>query len=127
MGRVANDLFGRASVMDVDVQGLKAVQDELQALTMQASVGQGLRANMNKALLMLQRYALGIVHVDTGRLKNSLFTEIVERGNDLTGYLATNVAYAAAEEGRDGDHAFFGRTVREEGPAVNDLFSVRSS
>jgi phage gpG-like protein len=82
-----------------------------------------MRNQLTLALLQLQRYALGIVHVDTGRLKNSIFTELESRGNDLLGYVATNVEYAPFEEFRGGGHAFFGRTVKEEGPHVaNSLF-----
>lgn len=80
---------------------------------------------MTLALNQLHRYASGIVHVDTGRLKNSLFVAPpVQQQNALVGAVATNVEYAIYEHNRGGDHAFFQRTIEEEGPAVNDLFSA---
>lgn len=119
--------------MTVSVEGLGEIQAELQRLAVATSTDAsgGLRNSMNLALLQLQRYALGIVHVDTGRLKNSIFTEIDGQGNDLLGHIATNVEYAPFEEYRKGvkggygGHAFFGRTVREEGPNVvtNSIFA----
>lgn len=128
---VANDILAADPVMLADVEQLKAVQDELTRLAEQASTEGGLRADLNLALLQLQRYALAIVHVVTGRLKNSIFVEVEERGNDLlVGHLATNVAYALEEERRPGErpgfgsHAFFGRTIEEEGPNVNDIFQA---
>ena len=81
---------------------------------------------MQMALGMLHRHAVGIVHVDTGRLKNSLFWDLPQRRqNTLTGRVATNVEYAPFEERRGGSHAFFERTIRDEGRAVNDLFATQ--
>lgn len=116
----ANDVL-RSEAMTVSVEGLKEAQAELQRLTMEASAQGGLRGRLNRALLQLQRYAIGIAHVITGRLKNSIFVEIEQGWNDLIGHVATNVAYSWVEDTRGGEHAFFGRTVREEGPRVNDL------
>lgn len=113
--------------MTASVAGLAEAQAEVRRLALATSTGQGggVRNSLLLALLQLQRYALGIVHVDTGRLKNSIFTDVEERGNDLTGHVATNVEYAPFEEGRGGGHAFFARTAREEGPNVvrNDIFA----
>lgn len=112
--------------ISVSTAGLAELQTEVQRLALAVSTkpGGGLRNDLLLTLLQLQRYALGIVHVDTGRLKNSIFTEIEAHGNDLIGHVATNVAYAPFEERRGGSHAFFARTVRDEGPnVVNDLFS----
>jgi hypothetical protein len=67
-----------------------------------------------------QRYAAGVVHVDTGRLKNSLHasTNLQRAGNRLSASVTTNVEYAIYEHRRGGDHAFFERTRREEGPNI---------
>jgi hypothetical protein len=118
--------------MTAGVDGMRPLQDELQRLTLATATGPGgeMRNNLLLALLQLQRYALGIVHVDTGRLKNSIFTDLETVGNDLMGHVATNVEYAIFEEMRAGSkgvyggHNFFGRTVREEGPNVveNSIF-----
>lgn len=110
----------------VQMRGLDAIEQEVERLRRETSPDEGLRDTMELALGMLHRYATGIVHVISGRLKNSLFREVEPRtGNDLVGHVATNVEYSISEERRGGRHAFFGRTVQEEGPAVNDLFRVR--
>lgn len=108
--------------MTVNVEGLAELQAELARMTEAVATkpGGGLRNSLALALLQLQRYAVGIVHVDTGRLKNSIFTEIEGQGNSLIGHVATNVAYAPFEERRGGAHAFFARTTKEEGPNVVD-------
>jgi len=113
--------------MTVSVDGLGELQAELQRVSLAVATGPGggVRNGLLLTLLQLQRYALGIVHVDTGRLKNSIFTDLESQGNDLIGHVATNVEYAPFEEGRGGGHAFFARTVKEEGPNVveNSIFA----
>mgnify|MGYP001566626283 CR=1 FL=1 len=113
--------------MTMSVEGLKAAQDELGRLTLAVATksGGGLRNTLLLALLQMQRYALGIVHVKTGRLKNSIFTDLETAGNDLLGHVATNVEYAFFEESRGRDHAYFARTVKGEGPHVveNSIFA----
>jgi hypothetical protein len=118
---MANSLF---LPMEISVKGLEELQAENQRLMAAVSTqpGGGMRNSMALALLQMQRYAIGITHVKTGRLKNSIFVEQEARGNTLVGHIATNVAYAIHEEDRGGDHAFFARTVREEGPRINSIF-----
>jgi hypothetical protein len=127
-----NDLFLAGNVMDATTGDLARLQQELARLQFEVDPRGGMGDTMTLALGQLHRYATGIVHVVTGRLKNSLFWEVESpRSNDLIGHVATNVAYAQAEHGRPGTkpnhggHDFFARTVREEGPAVNDLFRTR--
>lgn len=117
-----NNIFARGTVMEADVRGLREAQQGLQQLQANTSPD-GMRGRVQLAIGQLHRYASAIVHVLTGRLKNSLFMDIETAGNDVIGYVATNVNYAPIEDARGGDHAFFGRTVAEEGPRiVNDLF-----
>ncbi len=117
-----NNIFARGTVMEADVRGLREAQQGLQQLQANTSPD-GMRGRVQLAIGQLHRYASAIVHVLTGRLKNSLFMDIETAGNDVIGYVATNVEYAPIEDARGGDHAFFGRTVAEEGPrVVNDLF-----
>lgn len=126
-----NDLFLAGNVMDASTGDLARLQQELARLQFEVDPRGGMADTMTLALGQLHRYATGIVHVDTGRLKNSLFWETESRGNDLMGHVATNVAYAVHEHNRPGTkpghggHNFFARTVREEGPHVNDLFRAR--
>lgn len=80
------------------------------------------QAAVQFATLRLHRYMTSIVHVDTGRLKNSLFPKI----DGLRGMIFTNVNYAAYEENRPGGkpgkggHAFMRRTMSEDGPAATE-------
>lgn len=106
--------------IEADIRGLKETQERMAALLQEISAGGGLEAIMARATLRAHRYATMIVHVDTGRLKNSLFPRVSVKGNDVYGIVGTNVVYAPFEEGRGGDHAFFGRTMEEEGPAIVD-------
>ncbi len=127
-----NDLFLAGNVMNATTGDLARLQQELARLQFEVDPRGGMGDTMTLALGQLHRYATGIVHVVTGRLKNSLFWEIESpRQNDLVGHVATNVAYALEEHNRPGTkpghggHDFFARTVREEGPHVNDLFRAR--
>lgn len=116
--------------MEISVKGLEEAQAENRRLmtVVATSPGGGLRNSMALALLQLQRYAIGITHAESGRLRNSIFVEMETKGNFLIGHVATNVAYAIQEEGRPGikaghgGHAFFSRTVKEEGPHINSIF-----
>jgi len=101
-----------------EIKGLKETQERMAALLQEISAGGGLEAIIAKATLRAHRYATMIVHVDTGRLKNSLFPRVSAQGNDVYGIVGTNVVYAPFEHGRGGDHAFFDRTVDEEGSAI---------
>lgn len=121
---MSNSIFGRKGVMSVSIQGLEKAQRILAEQQMRASTRGGLYGAMALALGQLHRYATGIVHVRTGRLKNSIFTEIKQGGDSLRGYVATNVIYAPIEEARGGSHSFFSRTVREEGPRLNSIFAA---
>jgi hypothetical protein len=106
---------------------LEALQQELQRLLLEVDPQRGLRDTMTLAVGMLHRYGIGVVHVQTGRLKNSLFWDVQPGGTRVTGIMGTNVEYSIFEERRGGSHAFMDRTQRQEGPAVERLFNVRIS
>lgn len=77
------------------------------------------RPAMAAAVGQLHRYVIGIVPVDTGRLKNSIFAE-VQNGGDR-GLLGTNVYYAIYQEYGTryiSPRRFMGRTSQTEGPAA---------
>lgn len=103
--------------MSEEIQGLKETQDYFVRLA-QGIKGPSLEKFVAKATLRAHRYTTMIVHVDTGRLKNSLWPRIQTRANEAYGTIGTNVVYAGAEHDRGGSHAFFARTVEEEGPAI---------
>lgn len=119
----------RAGIVDsASIRDLEALQEELQRLLMEVDPARGLRDTMTLAVGMLHRYAAGVVHVNTGRLKNSLFWDVTAAGGArVTGVMGTNVEYSIFENARGGSHAFMDRTEREEGRKVAELFGVRIS
>lgn len=103
--------------MQIQIKNLAETQAYFVRLLSETS-GRGLEDLISKATARAHRYTTMIVHVDTGRLKNSLFPRTHGRGNFAYGIVGTNVAYAPYEHDRGGSHAFFERTVDEEGPAI---------
>lgn len=110
--------FNSLLVMEVTVEELAEAQRGLQAEL--AKLSDGKRGAMAAALGQLQRYAIGIAPSKSGRLRNSIFAEVLDGGE--RGVVATNVVYAPYQEygTRRGVPAtrFFGRTVDREGPAA---------
>lgn len=119
-----NNIFARGNVMSAEIDGLIEAQEAIDKIAKNVSK-EGMRGELEKVLDRLRKYARSVVHVDTSRLRNSIFTDIESGGNSLIGHVATNIEYSVFEEARGGDHAFFGRTVEDEGPrAANDLFKI---
>jgi|GEM_PF-2648199 len=114
-------------VMSANVRELEALQQELQRLQYEVDPARGLAETVTLAVGMLHRYGAGIVHADTGRLKNSLFWDVQSSGRRASAIWGTNVTYSIYENARGGDHAFVDRTRNEEGPNVERLFHVRIS
>ena len=104
--------------VDVEIKGLKETQRRLEKALQEISAGGGLEAIIAKATLRAHRYATSITHVDTGRLKNSHFPSIQTKGNEVYGVVGNNTAYAMFEHERGGSHAFYDRTMKEEGPNI---------
>lgn len=110
--------------MAISVVGIDEYMRELERIRREVSP-EGLRASMDLAAGMAHRYAAGVVHVDTGRLKNSLYWDVSRNAQSVIGRVATNVEYAPFEHQRGGTHAFFDRTVEEEGANIQRLFTQR--
>lgn len=111
--------------MDAKILGIPEAQRTIRDMDWAVRGDRGMQSNLLLALMQLHRYATGIVHVDTGRLKNSLFWALERSTPEGTsGIVATNVSYALAEHSRGGGHAFFARTVREEGKNVNSMVAA---
>ena len=108
--------------MQIKIENLAQTQQYFMQLAGAIS-GHSLETRVAKATLRAHLYATKIVHVDTGRLKNSLYPRIQARGNTAYGIVGTNVAYAFYEHERGGKHAFFERTVKEEGPVIVQQFN----
>lgn len=121
-----SDLWRAGFADSASIHQLEELQRELQRLQQEVSP-EGMEATLTLAVGMLHRYGSGIVHVDTGRLKNSLFWRVQAHERRASAIWGTNVAYSIYEEARGGDHAFVERTAREEGPHVARTFGVRIS
>lgn len=104
---------------------LRALQEELDRLSYEVDPQRGLGESVTLAIGTIHRYGTGIVHVDTGRLKNSLFWDVSVSSRRASAIWGTNLDYSIFEERRGGSHALVDRTEREEGPAVARLFNVR--
>lgn len=104
---------------------LNDLQEELDRLAYEVDPQRGLGETVTLAVGMIHRYGSSIVHVDTGRLKNSLFWDVTTSERSASAIWGTNVSYSIFEERRGGSHAFVDRTERQEGPAVARLFGVR--
>lgn len=112
-------------MLELEVRGLKETQDAARAVVQALQPDGAAGAAIQFSVLGLHRYMTTIVHVDTGRLKNSLFPQV----DGLTGMVITNVNYAPYEEARDGSgenatppgpHNFMGRTEKEQGKQIAD-------
>lgn len=124
--RRPSQMFSVGHVSAASVRDLEALQRELVRLQQEVSP-QGVRGTLTLAVGQLHRYGTGIVHVDSGRLKNSLFWDVeVGRGGG-SAIWGTNLQYGIYENARGGAHAFVDRTAREEGPMVERTFMVRIS
>lgn len=104
--------------IDIELKNLEKTQTRLRELLQAVSERGGLAGIIAKGTLRAHRYATMIVHVLTGRLKNSLYPRTHRRGNQVYGVVGTNVAYAKIEHDRGDDHAYFDRTIDEEGPGI---------
>lgn len=121
-----SDLWRAGFADSASIHQLEELQRELQRLQQEVSK-EGMEATLTLAVGMLHRYGSSIVHVDTGRLKNSLFWRVQAGERRASAIWGTNVAYSIYEEARGGDHAFVDRTARSEGPHVERIFGVRIS
>lgn len=120
-----SDLWRAGFADSSSVQQLAALQEELARLQNEVDPQGGLEDTTTLAIGMIHRYGAGIVHVDTGRLKNSLFWRVQGNARRVSAVWGTNVSYSIFENARGGDHAFVDRTAREEVPNVARLFGAR--
>lgn len=102
----------------IDVKGLNEAVQSLQGLITGLEPSGELETIIAKATARAHRYSSSIVHVDTARLKNSLYPRVHSSKNNVYGIVGTNVAYALYEHERGGSHAYFQRTIDEEGNAI---------
>lgn len=101
-----------------DIERARAALEQVRAEV----TGQGMAAIMALAVVQMQRFVTANIEVDTGRTKNSIFTQVRVEGNGVDGVLGTNVSYAPYV--RDDGHyqQFFEFAAEAEGPRVAQLF-----
>jgi len=89
-------------------------------------------AAVREATVQLQRYSIGLTHVDTGALKGSHTMEVKGLwGRVFLSHSAVNphggrpARYGPFEHARGGDHAFYDRAVAEYGQQVIDRAAAK--
>jgi hypothetical protein len=102
------------SLMQLEARNLKQVQNRMLRAARELEPGNAATEAIQFVTLGMHRYMTIIVHVRTGRLKNSLFPEI----KGTRGRIFTNVNYAPFEESRGGPHAFMERTAKQAYPPL---------
>ena len=102
------------ALMRLEAKNLKKVQAQMVRAARELESGNAAQEAIQFVTLGMHRYMTIVVHVRTGRLKNSLFPEI----NGLHGRIFTNVNYAPYEEARGGTHAFMERTAKQAYPPL---------
>lgn len=124
-----NDVFAGGVVMRVSVEGLREAQQRLTRAN-DAVSGRGLLATMHLAVGQIHRFLMGlkrdypppgtnILPVRTGRLANSIFFRVLNRGNDIIGVVGSNVDYGPQVERR---RRFMEHTRQQMQQPTNDLF-----
>lgn len=107
--------FNSLLVMEITIAELEEAQRGLQAEL--EKLRDGKRGAMAALLSVLGRTARPLSPIRTGRLRNSIFEDVLDGGN--RGALATNVTYAPYQEYGTSRGVpavrFFGRTVSQSG------------
>lgn len=77
----------------MSVDGMKDLEKKLNAISKM-----DVRKETAKAIQTVRNYAVRNVHVDTGELRQSIFTEVWEEGDSVIGECYTNKEHAIYEE-----------------------------
>jgi len=113
--------IGKSAANTMSVEGLKELQRQLTE-TLPDQTGNALENAMRRAEGAVHRHAAGIVPVDTGRLKNSIFwDDPYWGGNTIFGEVGTNVEYAPDVEA---DQPYLLPALRNEERTINDIFAM---
>lgn len=116
----------------VTIKGIQEAQQrnqrQIAALKPSGAFGEAIR----EATVQLQRYAIGLTHVDTGALKSShrmevknLYGRIFLDPGAVNPHGQRPARYGPFEHDRGGEHAFYDRTVEEYGQQVLDKATHR--
>lgn len=109
----------------VDIQGIEAarrsMEQAVKAMKPNSAFGKALKATTQHAYM----YARQITHIDTGALRAShrmqffgKYAEIYPDPLAVRGDGGMPAEYGIYEHNRGGDHAFYARTVAEDGDAA---------
>jgi len=91
-------------------------------------VNQKVKANMEKACLLVETDAKRICPVDTGRLRASLVHEIETGKDEITGKVGTNVEYASNVEfgtSKQSAQPYLRPSLKKNIPKIKQLFGGR--
>lgn len=118
------------------IQGLREAQTENLKMIRALSPHNQLGKAVQTGLIVLQRYAVGITHVDTSALRASHRMRMEFSSSDAIGEIYIDPSarnprsgkrtaeYGPYEHARGGDHAFYERTYNEEGDRALALASA---
>ncbi|MCO5182185.1 MAG: hypothetical protein M9896_19275 [Candidatus Promineofilum sp.] len=111
--------------MAVRIEGIREAQQGVLRTAEAATPRGAMPAAVKEGTLAAHRYAVSRTHVDTGALKASQVVDI--RGNRGIVYLNPSARrsdgrrpaeYGVYEHQRGGSHAFYARTVQEDGRSI---------
>lgn len=118
---------------DLSIQGLQEAQRDnlrmIRSLQPDGSMGQAVQV----ATVDMQRYAVSVTHVDSGALRASHRIDYSNSYDEARANIfidpsarnprsrALTSVYGPVEEARGGSHAFYERTMDEEGDRALDL------
>ena len=119
----------------LEIRGIQEVQAANNRMMAAFKPRGALEKAIHGATMRAHRYAVAITHVDTGALRASHRMRMERRGMRGVVYIDPGSVnprssvrpyrYGVYEHDRGGDHAFYERTVEEEGPRIADE-AVRS-
>jgi hypothetical protein len=119
-----------SDAISTDVQGYAELQAALDKVAAAVKPSGALGEGVKRTTQRLYKHAIGITHVDTGTLASSHRWQYAEESGSPRGVVFVEDSlrnpkskqavgrYAPIEEGRGGQHAFYARTVAEEGDAA---------
>lgn len=118
--------------MSLTIAGLQAAQEANLRHIASLRPGGSLEKAIQEGTAAASRYAVSIAHVDTGAMKASMRIQVSGfRGMVYMDNAATNprtsqrpAEYALYEHRRGGEHAFFARTIAEQGRAIANGMAI---
>lgn len=113
-------------LITASVEGYEAARGAVERAVKVAKPEGRMSQAVTFATVEAHRYAVSQVHVDTGTLRSALSMRMLAWNHGQV-YVGSNInprshqpasRYAPDEEGHGGSHAFFGRTIAEQGSSI---------